>query len=102
MHVYTAGGNKTYTNPKSVKVAKTKVTLKVRKTWTIKAKVTKFKKNLKHMPTSHAPLLRYTSTNSKVAKVNGSGKVTAKSKGTCQIIVYAANGASKTVTVTVK
>ena len=101
-HAYTGGYRDKYTNPKSVKVAKTKVTLKVRKTWTIKAKVTKLKKNLKHMPTSHAPLLRYTSTNSKVAKVNGSGKVTAKSKGTCQIIVYAANGASKTVTVTVK
>ena len=101
-HGYTGGYRDKYTNPKSVTVSKTKVSLKVRKTYTIKAKVTKLRKNLLDMPASHAPKLRYLSTDSKVATVNGSGKVTAKAKGTCKIYVYAVNGVSKTVTVTVK
>ena len=101
-HGYTGGYRDKYTNPGSVIVDKTKITLKVRKTRQIKAMVTKLKKKLLDMPTSHAPKLRYTSSNSRVAAVNGSGKVTAKTKGNCTIYVYAANGASKTVKVTVK
>ena len=101
-HGYTGGYRDKYTNPKSVSVNKTKVSLKVRKTAIIKARVTKLKKNLKDMPASHAPKLRYITSDSKVATVNGSGKITAKSKGTCKIYVYAVNGAYKTVTVTVR
>ena len=53
------------------------------------------------MPTSHAAKLRYLSTDTKVATVSKSGKITAKGKGTCTIYVYAVNGARKAVKVTV-
>ena len=91
----------TETNAKSVNVNKTKLTLKKGKTFKIKAKVNKLKKNKKLMPSAHAPTLRYMTTNSKVATVSKSGKITAKGKGTCVIYVYAHNGVSKSIKVTV-
>ena len=53
-------------------------------------------------PTSHAPKLRYVSSNKKIATVSKTGKITAKSKGSCKVYVIAVNGASKVVKVTVK
>ena len=38
----------------------------------------------------------------KVATVSKDGKITAKKKGTCYVYVYAVNGCSKKVKVTVK
>ena len=102
MHAYTGNGTKNYTNAKSVSVNKTKVTLKKGKTFKIKAKVKKVKKNKKLMPKSHAPTLRYMTTNKKVATVTKSGKITAKSKGICTVYVFAHNGVSKQIKVTVK
>jgi uncharacterized protein YjdB len=46
--------------------------------------------------------VRYESSNSKIATVNGSGKITAKAKGTCYIYAYAQNGVVKAVKLTVK
>ena len=83
MHAYTGNGTKNYTNAKSVTVNKTKVTLKKGKTFKIKAKVKKVKKSKKLMPKSHAPTLRYMTSNSKIAKVSGSGRIKAVKKGTC-------------------
>lgn len=54
------------------------------------------------MPKSHAATLRYMTSNSKIATVNSSGKVTAKGKGTCYIYAFAHNGVSKQVKITVK
>gem|GEM_PF-2528755 len=102
MHAYTGNGTKKYTNAKSVKVNKTKVTLTKGKTFKIKAKVKKISKKKKLMPKSHAPTLRYMTSNSKIASVNSGGKITAKGKGTCYIYVYAHNGVSKRVKVTVQ
>jgi len=102
VHAYTGNGTKNYTNAKSVSVNKTKVTLKKGETFKIKAKVKKVKKNRKLMPKSHVSTLRYMTSNSKVATVTKSGKITAKGKGTCYIYVYAHNGVSKTVKLTVK
>ena len=102
MHAYTGNGNKKYTNAKSVTVKKAKVSLKKGKTYKIKAKVNKVKKNKKLMPKSHVAKLRYLTTDSNVATVSKSGKITAKGKGTCNIIVFAHNGVSKNVKVTVK
>ncbi len=56
----------------------------------------------KIIPSSHAPTLRYLSSNKKIATVSRSGKITAKSKGNCKVYVIAVNGASKAVSVTVK
>ncbi len=102
MHAYTGNGTKNYTNAKSVTVNKTKVTLKNGKTFKIKAKVNKVSKKKKLMPKSHAPTIRYMTSNSKIATVNSGGKVTAKGKGTCTVYVFAQNGVAKAIKVTVK
>ena len=47
-------------------------------------------------------MLRYVSSNKKIATVSKSGKITAKSKGSCKVYVIAVNGARKAVRVTVK
>ena len=99
---YTSGGDKKYTNAKSVKVKKTKVSIKVGKSFKIKASVIKVKKSKKLMGKGYGPKLRYISTNTKIATVNGSGKIIGKSKGKCTVYVYAINGARKAVAVTVK
>jgi uncharacterized protein YjdB len=102
VHAYTSGGTKNYTNSKSVTVKKTSVSLKTGKTYKIKASVTKLQKGKKLMPTGHAPKLRYVSSNKKIAAVSKSGKITAKSKGSCKVYVIAVNGARKAIMVTVK
>ncbi len=110
MHVYTAGGNKTYTNAKSVKLDKSdgkikkgnKLTLKVKDTYKIKASVKKADKKKKLMPDSHVKTIRYRSSDPGVATVSSKGKITAKKKGKCNIYVYAHNGVNKTIKVTVK
>ena len=56
----------------------------------------------KDKPIRHHRNLCYASSNSKVATVTPSGKITATGKGTCKIWVYAQNGVYKTITVTVK
>ena len=101
VHAYTSGGTKSHTNAKSVTVAKTKVSLKVGKVYKVTANVTVLQKGKKLMSKEHAPKLRYLSSNTKVAKVSSSGKITAKGKGTCKVYAYAVNGAKKAITVTV-
>ena len=101
VHAYTSGSTKNYTNSKGVMVKKSSVTLKKGKTYKIKAKVKKLKKGKKLIPSRHAPKLRYVSSNKKIATVSKSGKIRAKSKGSCKIYVIAVNGARKAVTVTV-
>ena len=102
MHAYTGNGTKNYTNAKSVTVNKTKVTLKKGKAFTIKTKVNKVNKKKKLMPKSHAPTLRYMTSDKKIATVSSKGKIKAKAKGKCYIYAYAHNGVSKKVTVIVK
>ena len=103
VHAVTKGTKKgnpvklTVKSPKSLKK-----TLTVGKSFTINSKVGK-KKGTKiylHVAKSYKGL-RYESSNPAVAKVSKSGKVTAVSAGTAKIIVYAQNGASRTVKVTV-
>lgn len=102
VHAYTSGGNKKFTNAKSVTVKKTKVTLKKGKTYRIKANVRKLKKKKKLMSANHAPKLRYMTSDAKVATVSRNGMITAKSKGACYVYAYAHNGVSKIIKVTVK
>ena len=102
VHAYTSGGTSKYTNAKSVTVKKASVSLKAGKTYKIKANVVKLQKGKKLVPTSHAPKLRYVSSNKKIATVSKTGKITAKSKGSCKVYVIAVNGASKAVSVTVQ
>lgn len=105
IHVTTKGGK--VGNPKRVKVnspKKLKKTLKAGRTFRIKAKQIDPKKltvkrhikvNGKRTP------FRYESSNPAVATVTKTGKITAVSAGTANIIVYAQNGIGKIVKVTV-
>lgn len=102
VHEFTGGGTKKYTNAKAVKLKKTRVTLRKGRTFKIKAKVVKLKKKKKLMPKIHAPKLRYMTSNSKVAVVSDSGRITAKGKGTCVVYAYAHNGVSGKIKVTVR
>ena len=101
IHAFTSGGTAKYTNAKSVTVNRKKVTVKKGKTFKLKAAVKKLKKNRKLMPTSHEPVLRYVSTDKKIATVNRSGRIKGVGKGTCYVYAYAQNGVSKKVKVTV-
>lgn len=102
VHAYTSGVRGKYTNPKSVIVKKTSVSLKAGKTYKIKACVTRLKNRKKLMPTGHAAKLRYVSSNKKIATVSRSGKIKAKSKGSCKVYVIAVNGARKAIAVNVR
>lgn len=97
IHVATKGGK--VGNAKKIILKKKKVTLKVGKKYTIKAKQKADEKNVKIK--KHRKI-SYETSNAKVAIVSGRGKITAKGKGKCTIYVYAQNGTYAKVTVTVK
>lgn len=100
VHAYTSGGSKKYTNPKSIALSNSKLTLRKGKTHWIKAKVNKLQKGKKLI--NHGAKLRYFSTDETVAKVSTTGQITAVSKGKCKIYVFAVNGVRKKIAVTVK
>ena len=87
---------------KTVKISKKtrKLSLRTGKSKKIKASVTKSKKSKKLL--NGIARLRYVSDDVNVATVSAKGKVKAVGKGRCKIYVIAANGAYKTVAVTVK
>lgn len=98
-HIATTGGK--YTNAKAVttKAKNDRVTLKVKKTFKLSAKVTMVSPKLKtrvHRKTV------YESSNTKIATVSKKGIITAKKKGTCYVYAYAQNGIYKRIKVTVK
>lgn len=94
--------NKTYTNVKAIKLAKNKTTIKVGKTYKIKASVVLVDPKKKMLSDKHAATFRYASSDKKIATVDKNGKVTAKKKGTCYVWIYAKNGYANKVKVTVK
>ena len=94
-HVSTGGGGYGFIH--DVTVDKPEVTLGVGKTSVIKATIDTAEEKIR----SHCDL-RFESSDSAVAKVSNSGKITAKKKGTCTIYVYTQNGLYTTVKVTVK
>ncbi len=79
---------------KSLKMSKTKATLKPK--GTLQLKVTFKPKNVTDQT------LTWKSSNSKVAKVDKNGKVTAKKKGTCVITAISSNGKKAKCKITVK
>ncbi|MBR3328325.1 MAG: fibronectin type III domain-containing protein, partial [Atopobiaceae bacterium] len=99
-HCFTAGGSKTKTNPKGIKVKKTKISLKKGKSTQIKASVVKSDASKDVLSESHVATLRYQSSNPKIATVSKSGMILAKRKGSCKVYVIAANGAKKAIKVT--
>lgn len=101
-HVLTSDGNKNRTNAKSLTVKKPKVTLSPGKAFRIKATTVKIDPTKKIISNKHAPKLRYISSNPKIAGVNSHGRVKARTKGSCNIYVFAANGVYTKVSVEVK
>ena len=97
-------GNKNaqYTNPKSLKLNKSKATLEVGFQTKVKAKVTREYNNKKLLPVKHIAKLRYKTSNKKVATVSKNGKIKGVGKGKCTVYVIAANGITKKVKVTVQ
>ena len=90
------------TNTKKVIVNKKAVTIKAGKTKTLKAKVVGVKAGKKILGKTHAASVRYLSTDTDIAKVTRSGKITAKKAGTCTVYAIGVNGVWKAVKVTVK
>lgn len=88
-----------YANAKSVKVKKSKLTVKIGKTAKAKAslKITKGKKQM-----NHAASLKYVSSDPTVAKVDKKGKITGKKAGKCTVYSMALNGKYAKIKVTVK
>ena len=100
IHFATKGGKVgNYKAVKLTNVKKNKVSVKKGKTFKIKAKSIVQSKKLK---VKKHRTLRYESTNSKVAKVDKNGKITAKKKGTCFVYVYDQSGNFAKIKVTVK
>ncbi|MDY4109671.1 MAG: fibronectin type III domain-containing protein [Eubacterium sp.] len=95
VHATTQGGK--YGVAKSVKLNKSKATIKKGKTFKIKASEVKKDKTIR----KHRGIC-YESSNTKIATVDSKGKIKAKKKGKCTVYVYAQNGVYKTVKVTVK
>lgn len=102
MH-FAGTSNKKYTNPKSVKLSKKKLTLKKGKSTTLKASVKKENGKKKLLSQSHDRKIRWYSSNTEIASVDKkSGKIMAKKKGNCTIYAVALNGVKTSVKVTVK
>jgi hypothetical protein len=94
---------KNHTNVKSVKIkSKRALTLKRGRTSTIKAKPYGYQKGKYVFWKTHAAKLRYKSEDTRIAKVNSKGRITAVKKGTVKVYVLGVNGVRSFVTVTVR
>ena len=93
IHVTTKGGS--HKNPRNLAVKKPNMSLKA-------GKSAKIKKKINYGGVKVHVGLRYVSSDSSVATVNKTGKIIAKGAGTCSIIVYAQNGISKVINLTVR
>jgi hypothetical protein len=101
IHAATKGGK--FGNHKSMTVSKSVAARakKLKKGRTLKLNARTAAQSKKLKVKKHVGL-RYESTNSKIATVSKSGKITAKKKGTCYVYAYAQDGVYKKVKVTVK
>lgn len=98
-----AGKNNKYTGAKSITIKSgKKLVLNVRGKSKIKVTTKRINTKKKLIPQRHCPEYRYVSTSSKVATVDKKGVITARGKGKCYIDVYAQNGISARITVTVR
>ena len=97
LHIATLGGK--VGNNKSVKIKKTKISLKKGKSSAVKASATPVSKKMKVKKHRN---LSYETSDPKVATVSKKGKIKAVGKGNCLVYVYAQNGVSKAVKVKVK
>ena len=98
LHISTKGGITGNYKKITTAAKKDKVTLKKGKSFKLKAKAVPQNKILKVR--NHRKLC-YESSNTKIAKVSKTGKITAKKKGKCFVYVYAQSGTFKKIKVSV-
>lgn len=94
--------NAKYTNAKKVTAGSKVVSLKRGKTKKISVKAYKQAGKKKWMKKTHGNRMRYYTTDSSVAAIGKTGRITAKGKGTCMIYAMALNGVKANVKVEVK
>ena len=100
IHVATTGGKVTNVKKVTAKVnnkAVKKLTLKTKKSATVKTSTTLQNKPLK---LAKHRVIKFESSDPKIATVNAKGKITAKKKGKCIIYAYSQNGTYAKITVT--
>jgi hypothetical protein len=91
-----------YTNPKTIKASKTKVTISKGKTYKLKTTVTKVIPWKKLVNGDHTKKIRYKTANKNVATVSSNGTIKAVGTGWCRVYVMGANGIWQMIEVTVK
>lgn len=97
--LYVTADTAKYTDVKNIKTSKT--TYRLSNGNKKKLTILLVKKSKTKALTSEAKKLRYYTTDSKVAKVNSKGIITAKGKGICYIYVVAGNGVQKRIKIVV-
>lgn len=106
IHVATKGGKVGNSKKLAIKAKVGKKTKKISKASIKKGKSLKLKAVLtpasKKLEVKKHVVVRYESSNKRIATVSSKGKVKAKVKGSCTVYVYAQNGVCKSLKVTVK
>ncbi|MBQ3305390.1 MAG: Ig-like domain-containing protein [Clostridia bacterium] len=100
VHAVSGGYTNHACNTRSVKLNRTRLTLKVSRSRTLKAKLKGVKPGMKLL--DHVPRVRFYSTDANVATVDDGGTVKAVGKGSCTVYAIANNGVRSKVKVTVK
>ena len=89
------------TNAKSITLNTNAVTINKGGTAQLSASIKKAKKGKKLINSTHAALVRYTSSNPAVATVNGNGTIYGVGIGYCKVYAQTVNGIWQIVDVTV-
>jgi uncharacterized repeat protein (TIGR02543 family) len=100
MHIIAGGSNGRFTDARKITASRRTLTLRTGKSRTVGAKLTKVRSGRKYL--NHTAVRRYISGNKHVARVDSKGRITAVSKGTCIVRVFAPNGVYSDITVRVK
>ena len=98
VHAATAGGKAGNYKAVTTNAKKDAVSLKVKKSFTLKAKA----KPASKLKVKVHRAVRFESSNKKIATVSSKGVIKGLKKGTCYVYVYAQNGVCKKIKVTVK
>ena len=93
--------NAKYTNASKIRVTKAKISIANGTGRRIRSKVTRADTS-KALPKYCAPTFRYASSDEGVASVSDAGRIRANGTGSCVVYVYAQNGISAKVKVTVR
>lgn len=103
IYMHFAGSqSKKYTDVKNVDVSNTSYTLDIGGTAQINASVALKDTSKEELSENHTRQFRYATDNQAVATVSKSGQITATGEGSCTIYVYAKNGCSEKINVTVE